>query len=85
MTTNEALRAVVIQLDKPAAHRDSYIQIRLTNAVITSYSLTQGIGGSGRQFPSADPVEQISLNYETIQYVYTDGKTVFKDQWTGGK
>ena len=84
-TNGELLKTVTISLDKPSARKGGYLQIKLTNAVITGISLFAGAGNPNSSVPYSDPVEQISLTYQNIQYEYSDGKTVFKDDWTSGR
>lgn len=77
---NEVLKTVTISLDKPSARKNGYLQIRLTNAVITVISLMEGVSRGGQ--PSlTEPMEEISLSYENIQFVYSDTREVFKDNW----
>jgi type VI secretion system secreted protein Hcp len=83
--TGEVLKEVTIQLDKPSAHRNSYLQIKLTNVLVSGISLIGGIGNGSGPGSYGDPVEQISLVYANIQYVYSDGKDAFKDNWTDAK
>jgi type VI secretion system secreted protein Hcp len=79
--TGEVLKEVTIQLDKPSVRRSGYLQIKLTNVMISGFSLIGGVGNGSGQGSYNDPVEQISLTYQNIQYEYSDGKTVFKDNW----
>ena len=81
-TNGELLKTVTISIDKPSARKGGYLQIKLTNAVITGISLFAGAGNPNSSVAYSDPVEQISLTYQNIQYEYSDGKTVFKDDWT---
>lgn len=84
-TNGELLKTVTISIDKPSARKGGYLQIKLTNAMITGISLSAGAGNPNAQVPFTDPVEQISLTYQNIQFEYSDGKTVFKDDWTVGR
>lgn len=84
-TNGELLKTVTISLNKTSPSKKGYLVIKLTNAMITGISISEGASNANAQAPLAEPLEQISLTYQNIQYEYSDGKAVFKDDWNSGR
>jgi type VI secretion system secreted protein Hcp len=83
MATNEALKTVTIQLVKKSADGKAAVfeTIKLANATIVKFTQCEGSGTPVRYVMNNAPVEEIEIDFQSIQIQVNEGKTTAKDNW----
>ncbi|HTQ29294.1 MAG TPA: type VI secretion system tube protein Hcp [Puia sp.] len=83
VTTNEALKTVVVTLEyADGGKMQTFQTLRLTNAIVVKVSQFEGAGAPGKLMPNYTPMEEVSISFQKIEIETNKGKTIASDDWT---
>jgi type VI secretion system secreted protein Hcp len=86
--TNETLRTVIIEFYKKSPNglqgAPSY-KITLTNASISMITQFGGISAPDRLIPNSNPIEEVSMTFQKIEFENAEAKTTATDDWNAAQ